>query len=87
MNATRQRLIEMAFEKLDTSGDGLVTIDDLRSTYNVKANSSYQNGTKTEDELLRQFLAKFEENGTIDGVVRIFCIARFIDRLIFSTSI
>jgi Ca2+-binding EF-hand superfamily protein len=69
MNANRVKLIQMAFDKLDKSGDGQVTIDDLRSTYNVENHPNYQNGTSTKEELLRQFLAKFEQKGVVDGIV------------------
>jgi len=69
LNDNRMKMIEMAFKKLDATGDGKVTIDDLKSKYNVKSHPEYQNGQQSEDELLRTFLGKFEENGCIDGVV------------------
>lgn len=69
MSQNRISLIEKAFSKLDTTQDGSVTIEDLKQKYNVKSHPEYQNGTKSEDELLTTFLSKFEENGTVDGVV------------------
>lgn len=69
MNKTRTVLVEKAFEKLDKTGDGVVTLDDLRGVYNVRSHPEYQNGQKTADELLEGFLAKFEEGGSIDGKV------------------
>lgn len=59
----------MAFSKLDKNGDGQVTVDDLKLAYNVRSHPDYQNGNKTEDELLKIFLARFEQNGTVDGIV------------------
>ena len=36
MSDARKRVIGEAFSKLDKSGDGFVTIDDLRGVYDVK---------------------------------------------------
>jgi len=69
MSNNRVKLIDLAFSKLDTTGDGQVTIEDLQKKFNVRSHPEYQNGTKTEGELLRTFLAKFEENGSVDGVL------------------
>ena len=69
MSKTRLNLIEMAFKKLDKTGDGVVTLDDLRGVYNTKSHPEYQNGQKTEKELLEGYLKKFEEGGAVDGKV------------------
>lgn len=68
MNNMRKQLIEKAFAKLDKSGDGIVTIEDLKGVYNIKQHPEYLNGTKTEQQLLEEFLKKFEE-GSPDGKV------------------
>lgn len=68
MNKMRLGLVDKAFDKLDKTGDGIVTIDDLKGVYNVKAHPEYLNGNKTESQLLEEFLKKFEE-GTPDGKV------------------
>jgi len=67
MNKTRINLVEMAFKKLDKTGDGVVTLDDLKGVYNVHSHPEYQNGQKSEKELLELFLKKFEEGGSVDG--------------------
>ena len=36
MSKNRKSLIAQAFRKLDKSGDGVVTVDDLRGVYNPK---------------------------------------------------
>ena len=59
----------MVFDKLDVTKDGKIEIDDLKARYNVQNHPDYRNGTRTEDEILRDFLSKFEQGGTIDGVV------------------
>jgi len=67
MSKTRLNLIEMAFKKLDKTGDGIVNLDDLNGVYNIRSHPEYQNGQKTEKELLEGFLKKFEEGGSVDG--------------------
>jgi len=67
MNKMRLNLIDLAFKKLDKTGDGVVTLDDLRGVYNIQSHPEYQNGQKTEKELLETFLKKFEEGGSVDG--------------------
>jgi len=67
LNKNRLNLIDMAFKKLDKTGDGIVTFEDLKGTYNIQSHPEYQNGQKTEKELFQGFLKKFEEGGSIDG--------------------
>ncbi|CAG0887514.1 unnamed protein product [Cyprideis torosa] len=69
LSKSRLTVIDMAFKKMDATGDGVVTVDDLRKTYSVKSNPQYLSGEKSEDEILLKFLAKFEENGSVDGKV------------------
>lgn len=70
MNKMRVSLIEQAFAKLDKTGDGIVTYDDLKGVYNIKSNQEYLNGNKTEKQLLEDFLKKFEQEGSPDGRVK-----------------
>ncbi|XP_065296491.1 calcyphosin-like protein isoform X1 [Dermacentor albipictus] len=69
MSPSREALVAKAFQKLDRSGDGQVTFEDLKSVYNVRNHPEYLNGQKTERELLNKFLATFEQGGVVDGVV------------------
>jgi len=69
LNAGRKRVIGEAFKKLDRTGDGVVTLDDLRTVYNVKHNPRYLSGEETEEQILKKFLSVFEANGTVDGQV------------------
>ncbi|XP_067137904.1 calcyphosin-like protein [Centruroides vittatus] len=69
MSPPRLALVEKAFAKLDKTGDGKITFEDLQGVYNVKNHSQYLNGQATEKDLLRKFLANFEEGGVIDGTV------------------
>ena len=63
MNKARISVVDEAFRKLDKTGDGFVTIDDLRGVYDVKNHPKYMNGEATEEELYIKFLANFETNG------------------------
>jgi hypothetical protein len=69
LNNTRKKLIEAAFKKLDKTGDGVVTIDDLKNAYSVRTNPRYLSGEETETQILGRFLRVFEEHGTVDGKV------------------
>jgi Ca2+-binding EF-hand superfamily protein len=61
MNDKRINLIKLAFKKLDKSGDGVVTIDDIRGVYSAKLHPDVKAGKKTEDEILFEFLDTFEQ--------------------------
>lgn len=71
MSAAREKVILEAYKKLDKSGDGKVTVDDLKSVYNVKHHPQYLNGELTEDQLLKKFLGNFEAEGNMDGTVTV----------------
>ncbi|XP_037919475.1 calcyphosin-like protein isoform X2 [Hermetia illucens] len=69
MSQSRLNIIDKAFEKLDKTGDGVITVDDLKNVYSVKSNPAYTSGDLTEDQILTMFLANFEDGGTVDGKV------------------
>eukprot|EP00960_Hanusia_phi_P023762 700778-Hanusia_phi.AAC.1 len=64
MNESRREIVREAFNKLDHDGDGLVTIDDLRSKgYNAKSHPRYiAEGMNhwTEDQIYLSVLARFK---------------------------
>jgi len=76
LSTSRIRLIEQAFDKMDKTGDGQVTLEDLKKVYNVYQNPDFLSGKKTEEEILHNFLSIFEKNmakprgpGTGDGIL------------------
>lgn len=58
-----------AFRKLDKTGDGVITVDDLRGVYNVRHHPKFQNGEWTEDQIFRKFLDSFDSPNDKDGKV------------------
>lgn len=77
MNERRIKIVEQAFHKMDNTGDNVITIDDLRKTYNARLHPKYLSGEMTEDEVLKQFLRRFEgDNGNRDDKVT---LAEFLD--------
>lgn len=70
MNNMRKGLITKAFRKLDKTGDGVVTVDDLKGVYSVKKHKKYLSGEWNEDQCLREFLDSFDSPDDKDGKVR-----------------
>ena len=69
LSKARKNLIQKAFRKLDKTGDGVITVEDLRGVYNAKHHPKYMNGEWTEDDVFRKFLESFDTPGDADGQV------------------
>ena len=59
MSKTRLDMIDKAFCKMDRTGDGEITVEDLKLYYNVSQHPKFLSGEKTADELLKKFLDVF----------------------------
>lgn len=80
MNKMRISLVEKAFAKMDKTGDGIITVQDLQGVYNIKSHPEYLNGNKTEQELLEDFIKKFEKNGSVDGQVLLLTFRIYLSK-------
>lgn len=63
LNNTRKKLIRQAFNKLDQTGDGQVTVEDLRGVYDATQHPKYKNGDWSENRVFVEFLKNFDTPG------------------------
>lgn len=68
LNERRKRLVGLAYQKLDKNHDGQVTVDDLRLAYDVSFHPDFKSGTKTSDQILREFMGQWDTIKS-DGIV------------------
>ncbi|XP_065178101.1 calcyphosin-like protein [Sycon ciliatum] len=69
MSEARRSLVVRAFAKLDKTGDGVVTVEDLRGVYNARKHPKYQNGEWDEDQVFISFLKSYDSPDDPDGRV------------------
>uniref|UniRef100_A0A1I7YGF1 Calcyphosin-like protein n=2 Tax=Steinernema glaseri TaxID=37863 RepID=A0A1I7YGF1_9BILA len=69
MSQARLNLIDKAFQKLDKTGDGVVTVDDMEGVYEHRRHPQFISGEKSKEEIFQQFLRNFEIGGHVDGRV------------------
>lgn len=62
-------MISQAFQKLDKTGDGVVTVEDLQGVYNSKHHPKHKSGEWTEEQVFRSFLDSFDSPYNKDGKV------------------
>lgn len=68
MSQTRISIINQAFGKFDKTGDGVISVDDLKGVYSARHHPNVQDGSKTEGQVLREFLDVFDSDNK-DGRV------------------
>jgi len=69
MHESRKKVIDDAFTKMDTTGDGVISISELKHLYNVKSSTRYISGEDSEEMILRKFMANFEDGASKDGMI------------------
>ncbi|XP_032076118.1 calcyphosin [Thamnophis elegans] len=69
MSNTRKEIIAKAFQKLDRTGDGLVTVEDLHGVYNSRSHPKFKSGEWTEDQVFSAFLESFDSPDDKDGKI------------------
>jgi Ca2+-binding EF-hand superfamily protein len=62
MNQFRQDIVLKAFKQLDRTGDGVLTVDDIKGVYSAAKHPDVLSGKRTEDEILNEFLETFESH-------------------------
>jgi len=67
LNDCRREVIDLAFDKMDHDHDGQVNIEDMKKAYNINYHPAYLNGDVSKEVILKAYLTKFEQNGSIDG--------------------
>uniref|UniRef100_A0ACB8F148 Uncharacterized protein n=2 Tax=Sphaerodactylus townsendi TaxID=933632 RepID=A0ACB8F148_9SAUR len=60
MSEARKEVVGEAFRKLDKTGDGCVTVEDLQGVYQSQTHPKFKSGEWTEEEVLRFFLDSFD---------------------------
>lgn len=60
----------MAYSKLDKSGDGSVTVEDLITVYDATQHPDYISGSKTSRQIIEEFMQVWETHKK-DGIVTI----------------
>ncbi|XP_050789792.1 calcyphosin [Gopherus flavomarginatus] len=69
MSAARKQIIADAFHKLDKTGAGVVSVEDLHGVYDGRTHPKYQSGEWTEEQVFRAFLDSFDSPNDKDGKV------------------
>lgn len=68
VNSRRQKLISMAFDVLDRTGDGVIQVDDLAQCFDVQGHPDVAEGRLPQEAGLGHFLSQFDgadQNGIV----------------------
>lgn len=65
LNDFRRALVEKAFRKIDRDSSGFIDIDDIKDIYNASKHPEVQQGKKSEQQILMEFLETFEMHHNI----------------------
>ncbi|XP_065833419.1 calcyphosin-like protein [Oscarella lobularis] len=60
MSDSRIRIVEKAFAKADKTGDGVLTVQDLKGVYDYRQHQKYRSGDWTADQVFENFLDVFD---------------------------
>jgi Ca2+-binding EF-hand superfamily protein len=71
LNPRRQRLVDAAFFKLDTSGNGVVSIGEMVDAYQVEFHNKFKSGEMSKRDILNDFMNQWE-GAAKDGKVEIW---------------
>jgi calcyphosin len=65
----RKQLIRQAFSQMDTTGDGVVKVDDILKSYDFSRHPNVISGSLSLDDAANEMLEVFEQGGDVDGIV------------------
>jgi len=73
INPRRMKLIEMAFKSIDTTGDGLIKAEDIRSRFSPGHHPDVLAGRMEQDRALKHFFWSFDGTASMesDGVIHL----------------
>ena len=60
LNDIRRALVEKAFRKIDRDSSGFIDFEDIKDLYNASKHPEVQQGKKSEQQILMEFLETFE---------------------------
>jgi Ca2+-binding EF-hand superfamily protein len=69
LSPLRSAWVKSAFQKLDRTGDGIATVEDLVGVYDTTGHPDVQSGKKTSLDVLRSILDQMDTKGEEDGLV------------------
>lgn len=63
-------MVDAAFKLMDKDGSGQITVDDVKNLYDPSHHKDFIEGTKSKDEVIKEFLNSFDgAKGNDDGVI------------------
>ncbi|XP_037032742.1 calcyphosin-like protein [Bradysia coprophila] len=69
LSQMREGIINRCFQTVDKNNDDIITIADLRQSYSVEDHPLYKNGDEDKEEIMKRFLATFEEGGNLSAEI------------------
>mmetsp|Transcript_14200 Transcript_14200/g.21247 ORF Transcript_14200/g.21247 Transcript_14200/m.21247 type:complete len:370 (+) Transcript_14200:68-1177(+) len=69
MSYERKQLVRQAFNLMDASGDGVISVEDILNNYDYSTHPNVIGGVMSADEAAEEMLAVFEQGGDVDGKV------------------
>ncbi len=67
MNTYRKDMVSRAFAKFDRDGSGVIDKQDITGVYDASQHPAVRDGTKSEEEVLTDFLDTFEIHASMRG--------------------